>query len=115
MTRLIFAPPLPLNAFPYSSFTVNVRRLAIEELKQLVTQLVAQGTEIRNYIRHPSTVRLLNEVLGLDLQPSASLYQYQPGDIIVIVGLKKPVRGQEVEVSIEDLDIAMISIAEVKS
>jgi len=115
MTRLIFAPPLPLNAFPYQTFTINVRRLSIEELEEVVNCYRQQGAEIKNYIRHPSTVRLLNEVLGLDLQPTTSLYQYQPGDIIIVVGLKRPVRGQEVEVSIEDLDIAMISIAEVKS
>ena len=66
-----------------------------------------------NYIRHPSTVRILNEVLGLDLQPSTSLYQYQPGDIIIVVGLRRPVRGQEVEVRPEDLDVAIVEKVEV--
>ena len=66
-----------------------------------------------NYIRHPSTVRILNEVLGLDLQPSSELYQYQQGDIVIVVGLRRPVRGQEVEVTVNDLDIAIISIVEV--
>ena len=68
-----------------------------------------------NYIRHPSTVRILNEVLGLDLQPSSELYQYQQGDIVIVVGLRRPVRGQEVEVTVNDLDIAIISIVEVGS
>ncbi|RLG84700.1 MAG: hypothetical protein DRO39_07245 [Thermoprotei archaeon] len=113
MARLIFAPPLPLNAFQGKTISIKVRRLSIEELRHLVEQYKQQGVEIMNYIRHPSTVRILNEVLGLDLQPSSELYQYQQGDIVIVVGLRRPVRGQEVEVTVNDLDIAIISIVEV--
>ena len=110
MTRLVFAPPLPLNAFPYNNFTISIRRIGVDELKQLVDRCRQQGAEVRCYIRHPSTVRLLNQLLGLNLEPSAELYQYQHGDIIVVIGLKKPVRGHEVEVTVNDLDIALIEI-----
>ncbi|RLE65542.1 MAG: hypothetical protein DRJ38_03590 [Thermoprotei archaeon] len=115
MTRLIFAPPLPLNAFQGKTISIKVRRLSIEELRHLVEQYKQHGVEIVNFIRHPSTVKLLNQLLGLNMQPSSELYQYQQGDIIIVVGLRRPVRGQEVEVKPEDLDVAIVEKVEVGS
>jgi hypothetical protein len=31
-------------------------------------------------------------------------------DILVVVGLKKPVRGQEIQVSAEDLDLVVVRV-----
>jgi hypothetical protein len=35
---------------------------------------------------------------------------WREDDILVVVGLKKPVRGQEVEVSVEDLDLVVVRV-----
>ncbi len=110
MARLVFVPPVPLNAFPYKRFDLVVKRVTIGEIKREVEFAKEAGVPIENYIRHESTVRVLNEALGLDLKPSSALYQHKYGDTIIVVGLKKPVRGQEVQVSLEDLDLAIIQV-----
>jgi hypothetical protein len=53
---------------------------------------------------------MLSEILGKQLTPSAELYMWREGDVLVVVGLKKPVRGQEVEVSVEDLDFVVVRV-----
>ena len=111
-SRLVFVPPLPLNAIKKSTFVMLVQRRSIEFIKILIDYAKEQKMPIECYIRHESTVKLLNEVLGLDLKPSNALYEYRDGDILVMVGLKKPVRGAEVtDVKLEDLDIALAFIS----
>ena len=66
--------------------------------------------EIINFIRHPSTVKVISEMLGLQLEPANGLYEYEEGDIVVAVTLKKPPRGREVEVKPEDLDVYIITV-----
>jgi len=110
MCRLVFVPPIPLSAFPFRSFVLVVFRIDLEELKRIVEMYRKEGYHIECYIRHASTVQVLNDVLGLNLKPSSALYQYQDGDQLIVVGLKKPVRGQEVQVSVEDLDIAHVIV-----
>ena len=53
---------------------------------------------------------MLSEILGKQLTPSTELYVWREDDILVVVGLKKPVRGQEVEVSVEDLDLVVVRV-----
>jgi Domain of unknown function (DUF1874). len=96
------APSMFVN---YSELTIWYKKITLEELKE-----IARDAEIVNFVRHESTVKLLSQVLGIDLTPSTGLYQWQEGDILVIVGLKKPVRGQEVQVTAEDLDLVMCRI-----
>lgn len=109
--RVVFLPPVPLNAIPGQDILLIVKRRPLEEVKKTIDALVRQGARIECYIRHESTVRVLNQALGLDLKPSNALYRYQEGDVLIVVGLKKPVRGQEVaDVTIDDLDIAIVSV-----
>jgi len=111
MMRLVFVPPVPLNAFPYRKFAMVIVRVSIEEVARLVNHAKKNGIPILNYVRHESTVRLLNQFFGLDLKPSSELYKHGKGDALIVVGLKKPVRGQEVEVKPEDLDLAIAAVA----
>jgi Domain of unknown function (DUF1874). len=107
--RLVFLNALPVNAIPYQIFNVYCKRTALN----VVQDLVLTARQIENYIRHESTVKLLNRVLGLDLKPSPALYTHRHGDVLVIVTLKQPQRGVEVkEVSIQDLDILMCTVGE---
>jgi Domain of unknown function (DUF1874). len=84
----------------YRELTIWYRRISLQELVEL-----ARDAEVVNYVRHESTVRLLSQVLNRELVPNTGLYQWREGDELVIIGLRRPVRGQEVEVRPEDLDI----------
>ena len=105
--RIVLLPPFPLNAIPFNVFEVTIYRLSPDELKEIISVAKSRGIPIISFIRHPSTVKLLSKIFGLDLQVSSDLYHYSEGDILVLIGLKKPIRGQEMEVTINDLDIAV--------
>lgn len=106
--RVVLLNALPLNIFKDESFKLMVARVDPESMKREIESAKKQGIQVLSYIRHPSTVRVVAELLGLELQPSSGLYSYVDGDRIYVVTLKKPVRGQEVEVKIEDLDIFVV-------
>jgi len=106
MKRVVFVGGLAPSMFPgYKELTLWYKRIGVEELKELV-----KDAEVLNYVRHESTVKVLSEILGKQLTPSAELYVWREDDVLVVVGLKKPVRGQEVEVSVEDLDLVVVRV-----
>jgi hypothetical protein len=106
MKRVVFVGGIAPSMFPnYKELTLYYKRVNIDELKELV-----KDAEVLNYVRHESTVKVLSEILGKQLTPSTELYIWREDDILVVVGLKKPVRGQEVEVSIKDLDLVMVRV-----
>jgi len=110
MVRVVLLPPIPLNAFPYQEFTILVKKISIEKFINDVKEILAKGYKLECYVRHESTVRLLSQLLNIELKPSAELYQYREGDEIYIIGLKRPVRGQELQVNVNDLEIAYIIV-----
>ena len=114
--RIVFIPPLPLNAFPYKQFSLLVSKTSFEGLKKILKKYQESGVEleIKNFVRHESTVQILNQELGLSLKPSSELYSYQEGDIMIVVGLKKPVRGQEIQVSRDDIELAIVTLKRLK-
>lgn len=89
---------------------MEIRRITLDELRTLVKAAEMMCIPVVNYVRHESTVKLLSLKLGLPLEPNSSLYKYEHGDMIVIIGLKNPARGKEVEVTAEDLDIAIAKL-----
>jgi len=99
MRRLVILNAFPLNAFPFPMFTVNIERVNVKQIKDVMGSF----DHIECYVRHPSTVKVLNDLLGLSLKPSSGLYKYEKGDELLIVTLKKPIRGKEVEVTENDL------------
>jgi len=106
MKRVVFVGGLAPSMFPgYKELTLYYRRVGIDELKELV-----KDAEVLNHVRHESTVKVLSEILGKLLTPSTELYVWREDDVLVVVGLKKPVRGQEVEVSVEDLDLVVVRV-----
>jgi len=97
---------LPLNAFPLDHFTIKVRRVSLSDIRIY--------NNVKCYIRHEGTVKLISRVLGVELKPSADLYKFNPNDAIYIITLKKPVRGTEAsEISKEDVDVFEIKLDEV--
>jgi len=98
--RYVFLNSLPLNIFKKPVFNLFVTKIKPEILKQ-VSHLFKNAA---CYIRHESTVKILNKELGLNLKPCNELYEYKDGDTLIIVSLKKPIRGKEVEeLSLKDL------------
>ena len=98
--RVVILNALPLNAIQYRTFSIRCVRFAnVSALRELEI-----GKEVVNYVRHESTIKILSKLLDVELKPSASLYEYRDRDALVIVTLKKPIRGQEVEAKEEDLE-----------
>jgi hypothetical protein len=105
--RLVLLNAFPLSAFPYDTFTALFRRVTVEEL----ARDAATATEVLCYIRHPATVLALQSLLNVPLRPSAELYRYREPDLMYVITLKTPQRGQEVaEVKLEDLDIDKVVV-----
>lgn len=106
MARLVLLNALPLNIFgDVKRVCLIIEKISIDDLKRLV-----RNRDVACYIRHASTVKVLSDALGIELRISNSVYRYAVGDDIVVVVLRKPVRGQEVEVSISDLELFRVRI-----
>jgi len=104
--RIVLVGGLAPSIFEnYKELIIHYKKISLDELKEL-----AKNAEVLNFVRHESTVKLLSQVLGKDLTPSSGLYQWLKGDMLVVVGLRKPVRGQEVEAKPEDLDLVLCKI-----
>ena len=98
---------LPLNALPRQPLQLVVEPITnIAIAAKWLSHMVEQGYEIVHYIRHQATIELLRS-FGAPLapQPNAGLYQYADGDVLVIVTLRQPQRGAEVQVRPEDLEV----------
>ena len=111
--RVVFLNALPLNALPRSHLRLDVLPVAnINELVQWIQRRVQEGYTVEHYIRHPATITALRQ-LGIPLseQPNSGLYSYDTGDIIVVVSLRSPVRGQEQQhVNINDLEAWVVTV-----
>ena len=110
--RVVFLNALPLNAIPkdIQYFDIACKRTTIEA----IADIVRHSLKIENYIRHESTVRLLSKLLNIDLKPSSGLYEYKNSDVLAIITLKKPQRGQEIEVKEEDLDYYLCTVTTIR-
>jgi len=104
--RIVLVGGLAPSMFSnFNEITIWYKRITVEELIEL-----AKDAEVINFVRHESTVKLLSSILNRDLTPNAGLYQWQQGDVLIVIGLRKPIRGQEVEVKADDLDIVLCKI-----
>ena len=108
--RYVFLNSLPLNAFDKPFMQLLVTKVDPNYVKLLIQY----DDNVECYIRHNATVDIINKLLELNLKPSSDLYKYRDGDVLIIVSLKKPVRGQEVQdVTLDDLDIRMVEVAKI--
>jgi hypothetical protein len=100
-----------VNAFSVSMLnfsreaTVRFRRLSIEELRSLLSE-----GEIISYIRHVSTAQILQELVNRQIQPNNGIYTYKSGDVVIMVVLNVPARGQEVVPKPEDLSFYLVEV-----
>jgi len=95
-------PTVLVNGISTSMFghpqclTIELRRLSIEELRELL-----QGNVV-SFIRHQSTVQVLSQLAQRQIEINNGIYMYR-GERIVLVVLQVPQRGQETSVKLEDL------------
>jgi hypothetical protein len=111
--RIVFLNALPLNALPRSHLRLDILPVAnLNELTQWTQRRLQEGYELMHFIRHSATIAALR-VAGIPLseQPNSGLYSYSPGDVIVVVTLRTPQRGQETQqVSPQDLEFWVAAV-----
>ncbi len=110
--RIIFLNALPLNALPRSHLRLDVLPVSLQDLATWAQRRLAEGYVIEHYIRHSATIAALRAAgIPLSEQPNSGLYQYQHGDVIVVVTLRTPQRGQEqTQVSVNDLETWIVTV-----
>ena len=106
--RIVVLNALPLNALPRRPLNMIVEPIMnIVSAARWLGHMARQGYEVVHYVRHPATIQLLRD-LGAPLPetPNAGLYQYADGDIIIVVTLRQPQRGAEVQaLNLGDLEV----------
>ena len=111
--RIVFLNALPLNALPRRHLGLDVLPVGnIYELAQWVQRRMAEGFQLVHYIRHPATIAALRATgVPLSEQPNSGLYVYQPNDIMIVVALRNPTRGQEqTQVSPQELEAWIVAV-----
>jgi hypothetical protein len=107
--RMVFLNSLPMSAFGGMQ-RVTLEATHVDDLDMLAKWVRESGVEVINYIRHASTIEALRRVGFPITGQNAGVYRYLPGDLLVIVVLKTPVRdGREVEVGEGDLDVWVVN------
>ena len=110
--RIVILNALPLNALPRSHLRLDILPVSISDLAQWINRRLRESYEVVHYIRHPATIAALRQVgIPLSEQANSGLYSYDAGDIIVVVSLRAPQRGQEVQqVRPEDLETWIVTV-----
>ncbi len=96
--RVVFLNALPLNALPRAHLELDVLPVSISDLVVWTQRRLQEGYQLVHYIRHVATVNALRALgIPLSLESNSGLYSYDTGDIIVVVTLRTPARGQDVQ------------------
>ena len=102
--RVVILNAMPLNALPRKHIRLEAIPVAPKEFVEWTKMMVERGRRVVHFIRHVSTIQALrNAGVPISETPETGLYQYQEGDVLAIVTLKNPVRGQQ-EQNIASLD-----------
>ena len=104
-------PIVLINGFS-TSIANHPERLLVEFRRitpSALREAVQNATTILNYIRHPATVNILNELLGTQLGVNSGLYTWR-GERVIMIVLNAPQRGQEATPRPEDLVIYEVVI-----
>jgi len=101
--RIIF-----LNALITSSkmpMTLKTRPVTLGEVRELV-----KGREIVSFIGHEATARLMTQLLSVSVPFNRAVYEPKPGDIAVVVRLKKRLEKPEDVVNVRESDVEFILV-----
>ena len=110
--RVVFVSSIA-GSMILSPVDIHIEPISPEELKEIVKKAQEKQIAIVNYVGHPTTVSLLNQILSLELQVNRGEYQINHEDLLVMISLKQRPKtsGQEVSISsIDDLVIRLVII-----
>ena len=110
--RIVFLNAMPLNSLPRRHLALDVMPISINDLVAWIQRRLQEGWQVIHFIRHPATIQALRAVgIPLPSEPNSGLYSYQPGDVVVVVSLRNPVRGQEQnQVTPQDLESWVVTV-----
>jgi len=97
-----------LNALVTSSrlpLTLRTRPISIDEARTLVG-----GKEITSFIGHEATAKLLSSILAVDIPVNRGMYDPRPGDVAVVVRLKKRLEKPEDVQNVSESDVEFILV-----
>ena len=111
MARVVFLNALPLNAFTAKDFTITVHRVDVDLMRKWIKFFKKYNVECKCFVRHQSTIDIINKEFDLMLEPSSDVYNYEDGDKLIIVTLRNVQRGREVQINdINDLEFYCVTI-----
>ena len=108
MARIVIIPSIAGSMLDNKQITVTITPITPEQLKE-----ISNGAEIINYIRHPATNQLLQQLIPNMRQAPSPEYKILASDVIIMVSLaqRAPVSGQEVQVqSLNQLVLYRVSV-----
>jgi hypothetical protein len=110
--RIVILNAFPLNALPRRHVQLDILPVGVNDLVAWVQRRLAEGFQLVHYVRHVGTIQALRSIgIPLSSEPNSGLYAYDAGDIIVVVTLRTPTRGQEVaQLSPQDLEAWIITV-----
>ncbi|RLF07188.1 MAG: hypothetical protein DRJ60_03190 [Thermoprotei archaeon] len=109
--RIVFLNAFSLSMIDHDNYTLIVEKKDPALLRNIVKKWIQMGYDVCCYIRHESTLNVINEFFGFSLAPSSDIYKHEDKDIMIVASLKQPARGREVQVqSIDDLDFYLIRV-----
>jgi Domain of unknown function (DUF1874). len=90
---------IPLNWQLSDSYTVKIRKIDVNQAKQLVNE-----NQFVSAIGHQATAELLTLLLGIDVQMNRIQVEMKSGDIGIHFVLKKRLQEGQVIQSIQELE-----------
>jgi len=97
-----------LNALVTSSripLVLRTKPVSIEEVKELV-----KDKEVVSFIGHEATATLLTQLLSANIPMNRAMYDPKPGDIAIVVRLKKRLEKPEdvKNVTVNDVEFILV-------
>ena len=101
--KLVLLNALVTN--PYIPMLLKTRPASIDEVKELM-----RGKSIESYIGHEATAKVLSQLLETNVPVSRAMYEPMPGDVAVVVRLKKRLEKPDdvKNVSVNDLEFIVV-------
>jgi hypothetical protein len=98
-----------MNALPPKHLRLEALPVAPNEFVEWVKRRLEEGWRVIHYVRHVGTIQALRSA-GVPInEPETGLYKYREGDVMAVVTLKNPTRGQEqTAVTLDDLAVWLV-------
>jgi hypothetical protein len=97
-----------LNALVTSSktpLTLKTRPISLDEARNVI-----EGKEIVSFIGHEATASLLGQLLAVTIPVNRGMYDPKPGDVAVVVRLKKRLEKPEDVKNVKPEDVEFILV-----